>query len=474
MNKAVCFFVYSLFLSAAIGGCGGDGVNDPETGTIRVSTSTTGQGLDPDGYTCRIDGGSSRPIGINETEDFSNVGMGEHSIELAGVANNCVVSSDNPRTVTLLVRGQTASTTFNVSCSAMTGSLAVTVVTDGDTLDPDGYTVTVDGTDAKTIGIVDAATFSGLPQGDHSLELSDIAKNCTLTGPNPRSVSITASQTTQEVFQVTCVPALFDRIVFNSDRVGSQDLFVMMPDGSGVTQITSYALDEQTAQVSPDGTRIVFTANWDGNDEIYSVNADGSDPVNLTNSASADSRAVWSPDGSKIAFHSDRDGNREVYVMNSDGSAPTRLTQNDTDDGSPAWSPDGNEIAFASERDGPNQLYIMRSSDGGNVRRLTNGPDNDGIPSWSPDGVKIAFFRNFGGNFDVFTINADGSNEQRLTDHVEFDGIVNWSPDGARIAFASGRDGDFEIYIMNANGSGQTRLTFDGAHDSWPRWTPGR
>jgi Tol biopolymer transport system component len=477
MNKAARIFFYSLFLSAAIGGCGGDGggVNGPESGAIRVTTSTTGQDLDPDGYTCRMDGGArSQPIGVNDTYTFSNIATGQHSIELTGVANNCEVSGENPRSVSILIAGQNANSTFNVICERMTGSLAVTVVTDGDTLDPDGYTVTVDGTDAKAIGIVDAATFPDLPQGNHSVELSGIAKNCALTGPNPRSVSITVSQTTQEIFQVTCVPALFDRIVFNSDRMGSQDVFVMLPDGSSATQITGHEFDEERARVSPDGSRIVFIATWDGNDEVYVVNADGSGAANLTNSAAADQRAAWSPDGSKIAFYSDRDGDEEVYVMNSDGSALTQLTQNDFDDGGPAWSPDGSEIAFGSDRDGWNQIYVMRSADGGNVRRLTNSQDLDGIPAWSPDGTKIAFHRNSGGNFDVYVINADGSNERRLTDDPAFDGIPDWSPDGTKIVFASGRDGDFEVYVMNADGTNLTRITFDEAHDSNPRWTPTR
>jgi TolB protein len=476
MIRSTCLSIFALFLGAAISGCGGgDGVQAPNTGAIRVTTSTTGASLDADGYTCRMDGGAhSQAMGINDSHTFRDVTTGEHSVELAGVENNCTVSGDNPRTVAILLAGQTVTANFNVTCAAMTGSLAVTIVTDGDTLDLDGYTVTVDGTQSQAADIIDIVTFTDLPQGVHSIELSGLAKNCTLVGANPRNVSITTGQMAESTFDVSCDAALFDRITFNSSRMGSQDIFVMMPDGSDVTQITSYALDEETAQVSPDGTRVVFTSNWDGNDEIYVVNADGSDPVNLTNSASMDSRAVWSPDGSKIAFHSDRDGNQEIYVMNSDGSAPTRLTQNDADDGSPTWSADGNEIAFASDRDGPNQIYVMRSSDGGNVRRLTNGPDNDGIPSWSPDGTKIAFFRNFGGNFDVFTINADGSNEQRLTDDPAFDGIINWSPDGTRIAFCSERDGDFEIYVMNADGSGQTRLTHNVGHDSWPRWTPAR
>jgi dipeptidyl aminopeptidase/acylaminoacyl peptidase len=475
MIRPTSLSFFALFLGTAISGCGGgNGVQAPDTGSIRVTTSTAGENLDPNGYACRVDGGASSAIGINDSHTFSDVRTGEHTVELTGIANNCTVGGDNPRTVAILLAGQTATANFNVTCEAMTGSLAVTIVTEGDTLDPDGYMVTLDGNQNRPAGVIDIVTFTDLPQGAHSIELSGIAKNCIVIGANPRNVNITAGQLAEATYDVTCAAAFFDRILFNSDRTGSLDVYVMTPDGSNVTQVTDHPWDEHSVDVSPNGTKIAFTGDWDGNEEIHRMNVDGTDPVNLTNSATRDTRAAWSPDGSKIAFQSDREGAWEIYVMNSDGSGLVRLTHNDVDDGGPTWSPDGNEIAFSSERDGWGQIYVMRSSDGANVRRVTNNQDNDGTPMWSPDGTRIAFHKNRQDNFDIYVINVDGSNEQRLTDDPAFDGLAKWSPDSERIVFASGRDGDFEVYIMNADGSGQTRLTFDGAHDSRPRWAPAR
>jgi dipeptidyl aminopeptidase/acylaminoacyl peptidase len=447
MIRPTSLSFFALFLGTAISGCGGgNGVQAPDTGSIRVTTSTAGENLDPNGYACRVDGGASSAIGINDSHTFSDVRTGEHTVELTGIANNCTVGGDNPRTI----------------------------VTEGDTLDPDGYMVTLDGNQNRPAGVIDIVTFTDLPQGAHSIELSGIAKNCIVIGANPRNVNITAGQLAEATYDVTCAAAFFDRILFNSDRTGSLDVYVMTPDGSNVTQVTDHPWDEHSVDVSPNGTKIAFTGDWDGNEEIHRMNVDGTDPVNLTNSATRDTRAAWSPDGSKIAFQSDREGAWEIYVMNSDGSGLVRLTHNDVDDGGPTWSPDGNEIAFSSERDGWGQIYVMRSSDGANVRRVTNNQDNDGTPMWSPDGTRIAFHKNRQDNFDIYVINVDGSNEQRLTDDPAFDGLAKWSPDSERIVFASGRDGDFEVYIMNADGSGQTRLTFDGAHDSRPRWAPAR
>src|SRR5206468_12684517 len=74
---------------------------------------------------------------------------GSHSVVLSGVAGNCTVSGGTSRTVSVTA-GSTASTSYSVSCapsSPGTGSLTVTTATSGASgdLDPDGYTVSVDG-----------------------------------------------------------------------------------------------------------------------------------------------------------------------------------------------------------------------------------------------------------------------------------------------------------------------------------------
>ena len=138
------------------------------------------------------------------------------------------------------------------------------------------------------------------------------------------------------------------------------------------------------AETPPVTGRIAFTSDRDGNREIYVMNPDGTGQTRLTSNPAEDAFPAWSPDGSKIAFASDRDGNEEVYVMNADGSEPRRLTYNPTFDGWPAWSPDGSKIAFTSYRDSP-EIYVM-GADGSNQTRLTRNSAWDEYPVWSPRG----------------------------------------------------------------------------------------
>src|SRR3989449_2678515 len=69
------------------------------------------------------------------------------------------------------------------------GSLIVSTSTTGTALDPDGYTVTVDGTQAQAIATNGSVTFDGLVAGPHAVQLSGVADNCTGSGADPGIVS---------------------------------------------------------------------------------------------------------------------------------------------------------------------------------------------------------------------------------------------------------------------------------------------
>ena len=80
---------------------------------------------------------------------------------------------------------------------------------------------------------------------------------------------------------------------------------------------------------APQKAQIVFETNRDGDFEIYVMYIDGSEQTNLTNNPAAyDIAPMWSPDGRQIIFRSDRDGERfeyKSYAMSADGSNVTLL-----------------------------------------------------------------------------------------------------------------------------------------------------
>jgi hypothetical protein len=88
------------------------------------------------------------------------------------------------------------------------GDLDVTTVTTGSDLDADGYTVTVDRTTSQSIGTNGTVHFVSLPEGDHRVELSGLASNCTPSGANPRTVTVVGGSVASTTFDVTCTATI--------------------------------------------------------------------------------------------------------------------------------------------------------------------------------------------------------------------------------------------------------------------------
>lgn len=456
-----------------------------KTGDLEVSVSTSGEDLDPDGYDVVVDPGTpdetSKSVGLDETVTFTGLAATDHEIELQGLAANCS-ATENPKTVTVPFNG-TATASFDVSCTQRVGDIEVSTSTTGEDFDDDGYTVKVDpgtaGEESEIIGLNGTVTFSDVDEGDHEVELTGVAPNCSVAPENPRTLSVTHGSTTSTTFEVNCVD---ERIVFEARPDGGDwDIYRMNADGSGQTNLTNDPAKDRLPAWSPDKTEIVFNSDRDGQNDIWVMNSDGTSPENLTSDLSGNLFvAEFSPDGTKIAFTRVVSGVGDIWVMNADGSNQTNITNSTSDDRHPRWSPDGTKIAFRSSPNGDTEIFVMDAADGSNRTNLSNSANTDeGLPDFSPDGSLIAFSRHFfGSSGDIVDTEiivmdaATGGNQTNLTNTPGADDEASsWSPDGGKIAFTSNRDGQREIYIMNADGTNQTRITVtDTRAERAPAW----
>lgn len=130
---------------------------------------------------------------------------GSHSVQLGGIAANCAVSTQNPRVISI-TPGQTTTISFTVTCHATTGNLQITSSTSGPASDPDGYTITVDGTDRGPLGSGGGFSLEGLAPGTHLVGLSGMMANCQVQGSNPRPVTVVAGESATAAFAITCGP----------------------------------------------------------------------------------------------------------------------------------------------------------------------------------------------------------------------------------------------------------------------------
>jgi TolB protein len=270
------------------------------------------------------------------------------------------------------------------------------------------------------------------------------------------------------------------KIAFSSNREGNYEIYIMNPDGTDQTRLTTDIATDRYPAWSPDGSMIAFSSDRDGHDEIYIMRKDGTEPTRITPIISGVSnyQPDWSPDGTKIVFTSfmtsQTDSRLRICTIYPDGNGLTCVLDYDLTSliGFPSWSPDNSKIVFHSKYD----LLFMNADGTGRTQIHTNkwNPFSADLqPDWSPDGSTIAFVTtyNLGG---ISVVKPDGTEQIRVSNTV-LGGQPTWSPDGSMIAFAS--SGDSEIYTMSACGAGPTRLTLNTAIDKDPDWgivqTPG-
>jgi Tol biopolymer transport system component len=175
------------------------------------------------------------------------------------------------------------------------------------------------------------------------------------------------------------------------------DIATILPDGSGLTQLTKAAGNNGFPAFSPDGRRLVFRSGKGGFKNLAIMDADGRNIHPLTSGKWTDTMADWSPDGEWIVFASDRDGDFEIWKIHPDGMGLKKIVKGGGRNNHPHFAPDGKWIVFTSRRAGysaeeislPDQpqpygdLFIVRL-DGTGLLRLTHNGFEEGTPAWGP------------------------------------------------------------------------------------------
>jgi len=219
-------------------------------------------------------------------------------------------------------------------------------------------------------------------------------------------------------------------------------------------QVTSGNQIVENRGVSSDGSLMVFDSDRSGNHDIYVVSVDGGEPQQLTNDPAGDFAPQFSPDGREITFMSTRFGTRDIFVMNADGTGVVRVSAMDPgEELFPAFAPDGLQIVFALySENAPVQLYEVRRTSPGEPWSTPVPLGLDGNrPTWSPDGRVLAY------NQAGITTFQDGAEQIVVSNtdtHLRSIVRPSWSTDGRTLYFCASDSLGWGVFAIQLDGRG--------------------
>jgi dipeptidyl aminopeptidase/acylaminoacyl peptidase len=197
--------------------------------------------------------------------------------------------------------------------------------------------------------------------GDRAGAISDVQKALELGLPADVAVEVEQRLHDWQQAESLVVEEMDSYIAYSSTRNGNTDIYIIKPDGSGLTRLTEDALEDVFPAWSPDGQKIVY-GNSKVRNHLWIMDPDGGNKEQITFGEADGAFPAWSPDGSQIAFDYSEGDQWDVYLLAPDSGELTNISNNEaTHDIFPSWAPDGSKIVFSSNRDGYDQIYMMNA-----------------------------------------------------------------------------------------------------------------
>lgn len=131
------------------------------------------------------------------------------------------------------------------------------------------------------------------------------------------------------------------RIAFEGDLLepGNDDVYTIKVDGTGLQRLTTRPGFDGDVRYSPDGTQLVFDSDRAGDSDLFLMRTNGTNVRQLTTDHASFS-ASFSPDGQSLAFARDVNGVPDVFRMRLDGTQLINLTRSPSSfEFDPEWSP---------------------------------------------------------------------------------------------------------------------------------------
>jgi Tol biopolymer transport system component len=229
----------------------------------------------------------------------------------------------------------------------------------------------------------------------------------------------------------------------------------------------------ESFDLSADGKRMLFDSDRGGTMDLYRQSFGGGEPDRLTQTPAAEFWPEWSPDEKEIAFHAFVDGSRRLFVMSSDGGSPTAVTDTSEEARAAIWTLDGRSLFYLHNFNMPSAelRIISRSADGrwGQPRTVFRG--NTYPPFASPDGRFVAF----SSDGAVYLGTSSGDSVWALVPRSDSAApraaYVAWSADSRTVYYLAPGPGESGIWAVPTKGGTPVLMVrFDDPNRPWHRY----
>ncbi|MBL0849226.1 MAG: Tol-Pal system protein TolB [Candidatus Liberibacter ctenarytainae] len=173
-----------------------------------------------------------------------------------------------------------------------------------------------------------------------------------------------------------------NRVVVSVQKEQAVDIYEVDVYSNEAKRLTNTLSVNVSASYSPDSSRIIFESDRGGNHQLYVMKSDGSGQQRISRDQEASYfDPSWSPKGDLVVFSKVSKGEFSIGIMNSDGSKE-RILVTDSHLQSPMWSPNGRFVMFLLKKAGDIGSKIYSIDLNGRNKRLINTPAYASGPQW--------------------------------------------------------------------------------------------